>query len=353
LGAGVDDRVLAIAQDEQNVYAGGYFRTAGERNANYVARWDGERWHAMGEGFPEYVYDLEVRDGLLLAAGGYSILSGPGSCVNVWDGQTWSPLGDNLNGVVFDLLLDGTNIFIGGADNLWKMDDPVSSVAQWNGERWQSVGRIFGYAKALARYRGDLYVGGERLTGNAANTNLGTFARWNGSQWDTSAGFMSGSVSTLVADGEYLYAGGYFTNIGPLAVSRVARFDGTNWTTLGSGVSGSLPRFSSTVNAILPQGEQIYVGGVFTEAGGKRDIFHFARWDGLEWNSVGPLLQFVDGKFTLTLSDALGQSYGIEASADLQAWERIASYTNLTEALRFVDEHSTNATKRFYRAVTP
>ena len=47
--------VNAVALDGQgNLYAGGYFTTAGGGSANHVARWDGEAWHALGSGM-EYV----------------------------------------------------------------------------------------------------------------------------------------------------------------------------------------------------------------------------------------------------------------------------------------------------------
>jgi hypothetical protein len=354
LGSGLDDRVQAIAIDGTNVYAGGFFRRAGFTNANFVARWDGQQWHALGDGFREYIYDLAIINGELYSAGGFYISENrPGSCVNIWDGERWRPLGDNLNGTVFDILPDGTNIFIAGGGNLWKIDEPVSSVAQWNGSRWVSVGNIFGYAATIAKYRGTLYVGGERLESVGPNVTFGGMAKWTGSRWEGVGGLLNAHVASLVSDGDYLYAGGTFTNIAGTQAFRIARFDGTNWTAFGSGVSGSLPRASSTVNSILPAGEELMIGGVFTQAGGKRDIFHFAQWNGSQWNSVGPLLHFVDGRFSLTLSDALGQSYGIEASADLLEWVRVASYTNITEALRFVDQNSTNSTQRFYRAVSP
>ena len=32
------------------MYAGGYFRTAGGRSANYIAQWNGSSWSALGPG---------------------------------------------------------------------------------------------------------------------------------------------------------------------------------------------------------------------------------------------------------------------------------------------------------------
>lgn len=48
-----------------------------------------------------------------------------------------------------------------------------------------------------------------------------------------------------------------------------------------------------------------------------------------------------------------GLIYGIEASDDLRAWTRLVTFTNLTEAVRFVDEQSTLEPRRLNRAVSP
>ena len=42
--------VYALAVSGTNLYAGGYFTTAGGVTANYIAKWDGSAWSALGSG---------------------------------------------------------------------------------------------------------------------------------------------------------------------------------------------------------------------------------------------------------------------------------------------------------------
>src|SRR5438046_5484184 len=68
-----------------------------------------------------------------------------------------------------------------------------------------------------------------------------------------------------------VYVGGAFTNAGGITVNRIARWNGSAWTSLGSGVSGP-------VNALVVQGTNLYAAGGFTNAGGITAT-NLARWD--------------------------------------------------------------------------
>ena len=45
-------------------------------------------------------------------------------------------------------------------------------------------------------------------------------------------------VQTLAVSGNTLYAGGAFSTAGGVQANNIARWNGTNWSVLGSGVSG-------------------------------------------------------------------------------------------------------------------
>src|SRR5437016_7528944 len=91
-------------------------------------------------------------------------------------------------------------------------------------------------------------------------------ARWNGSAWMGLGSGVGGSpfpgVKALLVSGTDLYVGGSFTNAGSSAATNVAKWDGNAWTALGSGVN-------SNVNALAVSGNDLYLGGAFTTAGGK------------------------------------------------------------------------------------
>jgi len=119
-----------------------------------------------------------------------------------------------------------------------------------------------GYVYALAVSGTALYAGGEftMAGGNAANN----VAKWDGTNWSALGSGLSGSVRALVIFGSNLYAGGSFTFANPVAVNSVARWDGTNWTALGSGINNG-----GTIYALAVSGNDLYAGGTLLAAGGK------------------------------------------------------------------------------------
>ena len=70
------------------------------------------------------------------------------------------------------------------------------------------------------------------------------------------------AVYTLAVSGNNLYAGGDFTKAGSASANRVAKWNGNNWTALGSGLN-------TNVQALAVSGNDLYVAGRFTTAGGK------------------------------------------------------------------------------------
>jgi hypothetical protein len=73
---------------------------------------------------------------------------------------------------------------------------------------------------------------------------------------------MDNSVLALAVFGITLYAGGGFTTAGGNAANNIAKWDGTGWSSLGSGMNGY-------VSALAVSGSTLYAGGGFTTAGGK------------------------------------------------------------------------------------
>ena len=93
--------------DSGNLYAGGQFTTAGGTSANYVAKWDGNNWSALGSGTSFWVYALAVDGSGNLYAGCLFTTAGGNSANNIakWNGASWSALGSGvgsfLGGQVF------------------------------------------------------------------------------------------------------------------------------------------------------------------------------------------------------------------------------------------------------------
>lgn len=90
---------------------------------------------------------------------------------------------------------------------------------------------------------------------------------------------INGEVNAIaVADNGDVYLGGSFTVLGDLSVAGIARWDGQDWWSLGTGVAG-------TVHSIKIHDNQIYVGGSFSQAGGIA-AQNIAKWDGSQWQAL-------------------------------------------------------------------
>jgi hypothetical protein len=343
---GVNNEVYALSVFDDGsgsgpaMYAGGAFTTAGGVTVNRIARWDGSNWSALaspgGVGVSSVVRTLAVfdsgsGDGPALFAGGQFNTAG-GVTVNSiarWDGSAWSALdgpggtsgittgGSAIALAVFD---DGSGggsaLYVGGLF-VTAGEATVNRIASWDGSDWSSLGGQGGlgfdaWILAFAVFDdgfGDgpaLYAGGQFKTAGGMTVNR--IARWDGSVWSALEGPGGTGVNNWIdaltvfddgsGRGESLYAGGIFTTAGGVTVNRIARWDGTNWSTLespgGVGVSG-------TVNTLTVfddgsgNGPAMYAGGAFTTAGGVT-VNRIARWDGSDWSALeGPNDVGMDG----------------------------------------------------------
>ena len=97
----------------------------------------------------------------------------------------------------------------------------------------------------------------------------------------TSSAF-NGKIDALNTDNPgVLYAGGAFTNAGGKAnADHLARWNGTAW----SAVNGAVT-LNGAVDAIAYHTGHVYVGGEFTNVGGNSNVNYLAEWDGSAWSS--------------------------------------------------------------------
>ena len=127
------------------------------------------------------------------------------------------------------------------------------------------------------------------MAGGIAANNI---ARWDGTSWSAlgsgvvyAAGGYTPGVYCLAVSGSTLYAGGAFDTAGGIAANDVASWNGTKWSALGSG--------TPVVNSMAVYGTNLYVGGTFYNAniGGVAGSTGLAYWNGTKWTGV-PGLSF-------------------------------------------------------------
>lgn len=68
--------IVALASWRGQIFAGGQFHRIGGIQARNIARWDGERWHSVGEGLPDGLRTLAVLGNHLYAGGHFLGKSG-------------------------------------------------------------------------------------------------------------------------------------------------------------------------------------------------------------------------------------------------------------------------------------
>ena len=89
LGTGMNNTVLALAGNNNDIYAGGHFTTAGGVSVNKIAKWDGTNWSALGSGMNASVWSLGTYKNELYAGGDFTQAGGvPASHIARWTGLT-------------------------------------------------------------------------------------------------------------------------------------------------------------------------------------------------------------------------------------------------------------------------
>lgn len=303
---------LAVYDDGTGpaLYAGGGFTTAGGVAANGIAKWKNGSWSAVGNGMNGgAVLALAVYDdgtGPALYAAGYFTTAGGISANRIakWKNGSWSALGSGVNGWTYALTVydDGTGPALYAGGNFSTAGGiSAGGIARWKNGAWSAVGSgaCNGQIYALVVYDdGDgsaLYAGGSFST--AGGIAARSIARWRNGSWSALSSQLGASSSLVYSfavcddgDGRALYVGGTFAIAGSTAVNNVAKWRSGAWSALGSGVSGTVSSSGPSVKALAfhddGTGPGLYVGGVFSSAGGA-SAAGAARWRSGCWSALG------------------------------------------------------------------
>ena len=328
LGEAFNGPVHALAlHDAGNgpeLYAGGAFTMIGDMPASNIARWDGQRWWPLAEGLsggssPTVSALISHDDGsgpALYAGGGFFRAGGTpeGDGIARWDGERWSALGERkgsgggriLGMAIFDegegpmLFACGSFDYFGGVS--------ARRIGRWDGASWSAVGEPINFSapriSALEVHDDGsgpaLYAGGDFRT--FGDTTALRIAKWDGQAWSALGEGFDRPVNALRSfdhgDGPQLYAGGEFSQSAGEPMQHIGRWDGSAWSAMDAGLD-------AVANAMVihetGSGEVLVVAGNFTTAGSTVSN-RLAVWTG---PPPPPCPADLDGDGELTIFDFL------------------------------------------------
>lgn len=192
-----------------------------------------------------------------------------------------------LNGTVF-CMAEGPDgkIYVGG--NFTDAGGVANAdyLARWNPltEAWEAVvAGISGSVYALAfDANGDLYIGS--ISGWSTFNYIAKITDLSGTPTANALGTgLNGyCFSIAIAPNGDVYVGGAFTLAGGVAgTAKIAKWDGTVWTPLATGLTAS--QFEGVrALAFAPNGD-LYIGGQFTDAA----YPYLCKWNGTAFSAVG------------------------------------------------------------------
>lgn len=287
------------------LWAGGLFGASGGSN---LARWTGTVWQSIGspDGSISDIAAFDDGNGVdVFVAGDFSTIGGqPIARSARIDGNTFSALPGKKRGSDdrFAPRMIGTEAVL----DVIEISDGALTVPRWNGTMLVHADELGLDATVYAMLRHDdgngekLWIGGG-FAGSSA-TKLRGIATFDGTSYAApgdgllGAPYFNNITYAMCAynsgTGDDLYAGGEFLDIeipnGTVAANSIARWNGSTWSGLGSGVtfaSGSLGFVYAMAVFDAGSGPELYVGGRFNRAGGT-PANNLAAWNGTSWRAV-------------------------------------------------------------------
>lgn len=306
-GTDIDGRVNTLLPlPNGSTFVGGNFSATGDvLTSSRGATWNGTGWTPM-PGWTGVSSFTDISASTLSATG--DVLVGGFNIGGVyrWTGSAWTRFGGFLsNAASLRTFVQALATLSTGqvvAAGVFVINDTHSKLAISTPTGWMDMGTNLVYPPTalLALPNGQLIAAGEfsQIGGVPANN----IARWTGTTWEALGSGLTlnagqGFINALerLPDGSII-AGGSFTTAGGAPASKIARWDGTTWSPLGAGVDGSVR------DLFLDADGSLLVAGEFTSAGGQ-PASNIARWHNGVWSAISGN---IDGSVAAIARDTQG-----------------------------------------------
>ncbi len=214
---------------------------------------------------------LKSFNGFLYAGGGFTNINGqPFDNIAKWNGASWSAVGGGLNAGpnsnVKVIAVHNNQLYAVVSNGL----SSQTEIYFFNGTFWSSIGTVgipgVSMVNAMKSYNGSLYVGG--MFDVVGGVTVGNIARWNGTNWSALGTGLTGvnpaMVTALEVYDNKLFAGGTFQNAGGTVTNNIASWNGTSWSTFGTGANGSINSLITYLGSLIACGNLTTINNVYT-----------------------------------------------------------------------------------------
>ena len=243
------------------LFVGGQFSTAGGKNINSIATWDGSEWNAFGnnEVFSSHgpVSAIVNFNGSIIVGGDFDSI-GMTRVNNIarWNGSSWEPMGDGFDRNVSDLKVYKNELYATGSFGN-SGSDLVDCCAKWNGIKWVRISQLIGYGYSFSIYQGKLIIAGSFY--HPGIFSILNIIGWDGIREDTTFGVFNDAIFKIRNFGDTLFAVGSFTGFSLNPSNYISIYYNQSWHSIGYPTGGQ-----NWILDVLNYNSNIYLCGYFT-----------------------------------------------------------------------------------------
>ena len=247
VGRGTDGPVAKIIFDSNNVmYVGGAFENAGNVRVNNIAKYDNSwsalrdsRTGAVGTNNEIRAIDLDQNNTLYIG-GNFDTAGGrTANRIATYNGSRWGTLGRGTSGFVQAIDINANYIYAGGNFTA-AGGNTVNRIARWNrsANRWEKIENgVSGNVNAIQLQDGFVYIAGNfetATTGDEKIYRVNNLARWNNRTGWQALGTRKSTgtdneINALISNGEKsIVIAGNFSDAGRVDASNIAIWNNNN-----------------------------------------------------------------------------------------------------------------------------
>jgi len=168
--------IYDVVEYNGNLVASGEFDKVGNKNISGIMQWNGTQWDSLGSGLGGslttpaimYPHQMMVYNNNLYVVGAFTTAGGiTANGIAMWDGTQWHAMGQGFNNFVYGIDTFNNEIYVGGEFTA-SGSTSLKRVAKWNGSNWVDPGfgvyysnpSLHAYVHTVKQMNGSLYITG-------------------------------------------------------------------------------------------------------------------------------------------------------------------------------------------------